>query len=65
MAGMDVPSLVAIRVIANGKEAPQTGGKIGPQIGSVAYYSVSDNTDIVVKAEFYDYSQYNVWAGPI
>lgn len=65
ITGKDVASLVSITVLANGKEAPLTGGKIGPQLGSMAYYGVDDNTDIVVVAEFYDYTHYNVWAGKI
>jgi hypothetical protein len=65
MTGKDVASLVSIRVMANGKEATMTSGKITPQIGSIAYYNVKDNTDIIVVAEFYDYSQYNLWAGMI
>jgi hypothetical protein len=65
MTGKDVASLASIRVMANGKEASMTGGKIAPQIGCIAYYNVNDNTDIVVVAEFYDYSQYNLWAGKI
>ena len=65
MAGKDVASLVSIRVIADGKDAQLTSGKIGPQLGSIAYYKVNDNTDIVVIAEFYDYTHYNVWAGRI
>jgi hypothetical protein len=65
VAGKDVTSLVSLHVMANGKEAPMTNGKIAPQIGSMAYYDVGQNTDIIVIAEFYDYSRYNVWAGKI
>ncbi len=65
MTGKDVASLVSISVVANGEEVPQTSGKIGPQVGSIAYYDVNQNTDIVVVAEFYDYSRYNIWAGNV
>ena len=65
LTGNDVSSLVSIRVVASGKDAVKTGGRIEPRIGSVAYYAVEANTDIVVVAEFYDYTHYNVWAGKI
>ena len=51
MTGKDVASLSSIRVMANGKEASMTGGKIAPQVGSIAYYNVKDNTDIVVVGD--------------
>ncbi len=65
LTGKDVSSLVSIEVIASGKDAVKTGGRIEPRIGCVAYYAVEANTDIVVVAEFYDYTRYNVWAGKI
>jgi hypothetical protein len=65
MTGKDVASLVSIRVMTCGEDAQLTSGKISPQIGSIAYYNVNDNADIVVVAEFYDYTHYNIWAGKI
>jgi hypothetical protein len=65
ITGKDVSSLVSISVLVNGKEATMTDGKISPNVGSMAYYRVNENTNIVVVAEFYDYSRFNVWAGKI
>lgn len=65
MTGQDVASLVSIKVMAGGREAPMTSGKIGPQLGSIAYYGVRENSDVVVVAEFYDYTHFTVWAGKI
>lgn len=65
LSGKDVGSLVSLRVIASGKEAVQTGGKISPQIGATAYYGVSENSYVTVVAEFYDYTRYTLWSGMI